>query len=101
VQKTYSLGPGQYDQLYEFQGGKCWLCQRATGARKRLAVDHNHETGEVRGLLCGPCNKLIGWYRDSPETFERAAAYLRQPPARAVLSGVLRSVPTVSGGSSR
>lgn len=97
VTKTYGLLPGDYEILYQAQGGRCWLCQRATGKTKRLAVDHDHscEAGHpknvgcrlcVRALLCGPCNKLIGWYRDSPEAFERAAAYLRQPPARTFLS---------------
>lgn len=80
VQDTYGLGPGEYDRLYEFQAGCCWLCQRARGVTKRLAVDHDHKTGEVRGLLCGPCNKLLGHARDDCCFFYRAAAYLADPP---------------------
>jgi hypothetical protein len=76
VVKTYGLEPGEYDLMYEEQGGTCAICQRATGKTKRLAVDHSHRTGEVRGLLCGPCNKLIGYFRDSPAALRRAAAYL-------------------------
>ena len=83
VQKVYGLGPGVYDRLYRHQGGKCYLCQRATGARKKLAVDHDHETGLVYGLLCGPCNKdVMGWSRRDPAYFVRCIQYLDNPPAR-------------------
>lgn len=82
IQKKYGITAEDYDNLYKFQGGKCAICQRATGARRRLAVDHNHATGEVRGLLCSICNKLLGQARDSPEFFVRAAEYLTAPPFR-------------------
>lgn len=78
VAKTYGLAPGEYEQIYNLQGGTCAICQRATGKTKRLAVDHDHDTGLVRGLLCGPCNKMVGYFRNAPEAFERAAAYLRR-----------------------
>lgn len=78
VQKTYKLLPGEYDQRYEAQGGKCAICQYATGASRRLAVDHDHKTGRVRGLLCSPCNQFIGRMRDSAEAFLRAYQYLGQ-----------------------
>lgn len=77
VANTYGLAMGEYEAMYQEQGGTCAICQRATGATKRLAVDHDHDTGLVRGLLCGPCNKLVGYFRNSPEAFDRAAAYLR------------------------
>lgn len=82
VQKTYGLPPGAYEALYLAQGGVCAICRRATGKTKRLAVDHDHATGAVRGLLCGPDNRMIGFARDNPEFFDRAAAYLRNPPAK-------------------
>lgn len=85
VQKTYGLGPGDYARLLAAQGGKCWICQRATGARKRLAVDHDHSSGEVRGILCGPCNQLLGHVRNDPDVLIRAAQYLINPPARRFL----------------
>lgn len=78
VAKTYGLEAGEYEQMYKEQGGVCAICQRATGKTKRLAVDHDHDTGLVRGLLCGPCNKLVGYFRNSPEAFDRAASYLRR-----------------------
>lgn len=87
VEKTYGISAEQYKILYEAQGGRCAICRRATGATRRLAVDHDHKTGEVRGLLCKPCNRYgLGMFaRDNPEVFDRAADYLRNPPAREVL----------------
>lgn len=87
VQKVYGLEPGQYELLYTMQGGRCAITGcRATGKVKRLAVDHNHQTGEVRGLLCGPHNQLIGYNRDDPEAFRSLADYLENPPARSILA---------------
>lgn len=86
VQSTYGLRPGEYAALYESQGGRCAILGcRATGKRKRLAVDHNHKTGEVRGLLCGPHNQLLGYNGDNPDAFRSIADYLVEPPARQVL----------------
>lgn len=80
VQRTYGLSEGEYERLYLFQGGRCAICTRATGASRRLSVDHDHGSGNVRGLLCRPCNSLLGHARDSVEFFERAAEYLRSTP---------------------
>lgn len=82
VAKTYGLAPGEYEQMYQAQGGVCAICQRATGKTKRLAVDHDHDTGLVRGLLCGPCNRMVGYFRNAPEAFRRAAAYLERARER-------------------
>lgn len=84
-EKLYGLKPGEYEKLYAAQGGKCWLCQRATGASRALSVDHDHATGEVRGLICRPDNDLLGHARDDPEFFFRCIDYLRHPPARRFL----------------
>lgn len=87
VSKVYGLEAGQYDQLYAIQNGVCAICNRATGASKKLAVDHDHDTGEVRGLLCKLCNRdILGHLRDSIEALERAIAYLKDPPARKLKS---------------
>lgn len=89
VQATYGIGAGDYAAIYEAQGGRCAICQRATGKTKRLAVDHDHKTGEVRGLLCGPCNRgVLGHLRDDPEALQRAITYLRDHPAQAVLNSL-------------
>lgn len=84
VQATYGLGDGDYDAVYESQGGRCAICQRATGATRKLSVDHDHKTLLVRGLLCRPCNNLLGHARDDPEFFTRAKDYLEKPPAQKI-----------------
>lgn len=95
VQKKYGLDPGDYEALYRAQGGRCYICQRATGKSKNLAVDHDHshcsrEQGCrecVRGLLCSRCNHdLLGHCRDSVEMLQRAIDYLKDPPARRFLT---------------
>lgn len=82
--KVYGLQPGEYDRIKEAQGGVCAICGRARGVSRALAVDHDHETGYVRGLLCSVDNKLLGHARDDVEFFRRAIAYLEAPPAQAL-----------------
>lgn len=81
VGRVYGLQPGQYKLLYDFQGGRCAICTRATGASRRLSVDHDHDSGKVRGLLCRPCNSLLGHLRDDLGAAYRIAQYLKSPPA--------------------
>lgn len=87
VERTYNITAEQYWKLYEAQGGRCAICRRATGKTRRLAVDHDHKTNEIRGLLCKTCNRYgIGIFaRDDAEVLDRAAEYLRNPPARKIL----------------
>lgn len=86
VQRIYGLGPGDYERLYEAQGRRCAVVGcRATGVSRKLAVDHDHRTGEVRGLLCSSHNRLIGYNNDNPDAFRSLAEYLESPPARRVL----------------
>lgn len=77
VTQTYQdMAFGDYDRLYEQQGRVCAICAWATGATKRLAVDHDHATGRVRGLLCSPCNRMVGYLRNDPAAFLRGFLYL-------------------------
>jgi hypothetical protein len=80
LQRTYGITKAEYDALYEYQGGLCALCRRATGKSKRLSVDHDHSDGKVRGLLCSTCNKILGHARDSAAFFGRGMDYLIDPP---------------------
>jgi len=86
TKSTFGLTPEQYDAILAAQGGVCAICgQRPVS--KRLAVDHSHDTGDVRGLLCSKCNwELLGALHDSLALAWKALRYLALPPARAVLS---------------
>lgn len=77
LKNTYDITPEQYNQMFDEQNGCCAICNRSyTLFKKRLCVDHNHKTGEIRGLLCDRCNReLIGRISD-PELFYKAADYL-------------------------
>lgn len=59
--------PEQYESMHKLQGGVCKICGRPEPASgRRLAVDHDHRTGEVRGLLCTKCNTTVGWVEMHP-----------------------------------
>ena len=62
--------------LYEEQDGTCPVCDKAIEA-ENSAIDHNHETGLVRGILCKNCNRGLGLLGDSPATMARAEQYLK------------------------
>ena len=66
------LTDAQYDKLYNEQKGCCAICNmHQSEFTKRLAVDHDHETGMVRGLLCFKCNTGLGVYENGKEGFEK------------------------------
>lgn len=79
---SFGLTEADYDAMLAVQGGRCFICGKVP-RDKRLAVDHDHKTGIVRGLLCSPqCNYyLIGMFNDNANLFARAAEYLSNPPA--------------------
>lgn len=80
-QKRYGLSQEDYDTLLRKQDFKCAICGSADSGRKDsdiFAVDHDHQTGHIRGLLCGPCNVGLGMMRDDPARLDKAKAYLRQ-----------------------
>lgn len=72
--RKYGITLEQYNEMLAAQGGVCAGCGRA--ATGNLAVDHNHETGRVRGLLCSNCNRAIGLLGDSVETLKNLMDYL-------------------------
>lgn len=73
----YGLTVEEYDTILAAQGGMCAICEGSPGAR-RLHVDHDHETGRVRGLLCLSCNTLLGNAHDQPSILAAALEYLCQ-----------------------
>ena len=62
-----------YKELLSEQNGKCGICQQEMSPP---CIDHNHETGVVRKLLCGHCNKMIGFAKESVETLANSIKYL-------------------------
>jgi len=74
----YGISLDEYDVMYKTCKGLCEICNKEEGAGKRLAVDHCHETGEVRGLLCFACNTSLGKFNDSISTLEKAIKYLKR-----------------------
>jgi hypothetical protein len=73
--RRYGIGDDEVAAMMEAQAGLCPICRRPMGTKPH--VDHNHATGEVRGLLCFTCNVGLGNFGDDVERLERAAAYLR------------------------
>jgi hypothetical protein len=77
--RTYGITADEADQILAAQNGRCAICSRP--APDRLAsmhLDHDHETGRIRGFLCLDCNQGLGKMRDSPDLLLRALVYLRQ-----------------------
>lgn len=75
--RYYGITIEQYEILLKNQNGGCAICFSPTGSNgKRLSVDHNHETGEVRGLLCDDCNTGLGKFKDNPNLLAIAINYL-------------------------
>ena len=75
LRKKYGIGIEDYESLLMEQGGVCKVCGN-TDTGKSLAVDHNHATRKVRGLLCSCCNPAIGYLKDSPILARKLADYL-------------------------
>ena len=78
--KRYGIDSEEYNHMLLEQGGTCKICKSPDHKNKRVkffAVDHNHETGQVRGLLCHSCNRAIGLLQDKVEIIEAAAEYIR------------------------
>lgn len=78
LKRTYGITIRQYDQMLASQGDSCAICKRHKSLFKRhMNVDHNHETGKIRALLCSNCNTLIGLAQENPETCIAASEYLK------------------------
>lgn len=78
--KNYKMTSAEFNDLWASQDGKCGICEVDLMPRGRqsnsVAVDHNHKTGAVRGLLCQACNRAIGLFKDNPKILQSAAKYL-------------------------
>jgi hypothetical protein len=90
VERTYEISREEYEALYRWQGGRCFVCGRREKSRS-LAVDHDHVTGAVRGLLCSDqtfgCNVTLRRLLDDVRAAERLVAYAVETPLARMRSG--------------
>ncbi len=76
LRRKYGLTVKDYARMLEEQGGTCKLCSKPPNG-KALDVDHDHETGAVRGLLCSYCNRQLGHVEKDPVLFLKMMEYLK------------------------
>lgn len=77
LQRKYGIGLSAYLEISEKQNHVCGICGCSPKPGSRLVVDHCHQTGNIRGLLCFHCNAALGHFFDSPERVHKAEVYLR------------------------
>ncbi len=78
--KQYGLTVADVEKLFAAQGGACGVCHKelTPWPSRKTHIDHDHQTGRVRGLLCSSCNRYEGWVN---RNYARLKAYLDNPPA--------------------
>lgn len=77
LREHWGMTPDDFDELSAAQGGVCAICG-GTDKSKRLAIDHDHASGKIRGLLCGKCNISLGLLGDSVDILKSAIRYLKE-----------------------
>lgn len=77
MNRKYGITAEEYDSLHLNQNGLCAICN-GTNAEMRLAVDHCHATGAIRGLLCNQCNRALGLFKDDTKLLSAVLLYLQQ-----------------------
>ena len=77
--KVYGITLEQVQEMREQSGGICSICNReGKHHHKRLVIDHDHNTGKVRGLICSTCNSMIGWCGEDTQTLQNLIDYLNR-----------------------
>lgn len=89
LEKKYGIKEHEYKRLVRQQNGSCYICQRdprqftTRKYRHNLCVDHDHNTGEIRGLLCKHCNSMISrWLHDDIDKIKRVLKYFTRKNPR-------------------
>lgn len=81
LKKKYGLTPEDYQKMITLCGNKCEICRispEKINRQRRLSVDHNHQTGKIRGILCHSCNIIIGLCKENPEILKEIIKYLKK-----------------------
>lgn len=73
---SFGITIEDYERMFVQQNGVCAVCSSPPAAKKALAVDHCHESGLIRGLLCDPCNTALGLLRECPTRMDALKAYI-------------------------
>lgn len=84
--KTFGLSVADWWRALWWQNGKCAICAKRFTPKRRPQTDHNHATGEFRGLLCVFCNTELGFHHEDVDWFLNAWKYLTTPPARFIFT---------------
>jgi hypothetical protein len=79
LRRKYGITQADYEALLARQNGGCAICRRKPNEKISLHVDHEHDSGRIRGLLCFRCNNALGDLGDDPVQLQRAIAYLSPP----------------------
>ena len=100
VWRRYGITMAEWRAMFTAQGGRCAICGRADPHGRGWSTDHDHATGQVRGILCHPCNAGLGHYGDNPDMLTRAARYLRlfKPKAQRKQAGTSPQLALIQGG---
>lgn len=76
--KNAGIDPAEAESYFQSHNGECDLCGLRETVNRSLAVDHCHDTGKIRGMLCQRCNRGLGFLRDDPELLAKAIIYLQK-----------------------
>lgn len=106
LRREYQITLEEHKKVFKFQNYVCAMCkQPVSEGKSRLAVDHRHSDGLLRGLLCMKCNRAIGafhrFFPDTVDMFQAAVEYLRNPPMTAVFKKERFTVPGKVGTKKR
>ncbi len=92
IRRLYGLTSEEYEALLDYQDGKCYICGKECASGRKLSVDHDHDSGAIRGLLCITCNKYVVGNLNIYKV-RAMLNYMENPPADSVF-GYQRKVPT-------
>jgi hypothetical protein len=74
--KLYGINLEEYNKMLSEQNNLCYICHKTNNDGRKLSIDHNHETGKIRKLLCKKCNSAIGLLNEDIELFKKCIEYL-------------------------
>lgn len=76
--RTYGMSDKDRESMFLRQGGRCAICEKPWLGGRAMAIDHNHKTGQIRSLLCGACNLMIGSAKEDIHILNRGVDYIER-----------------------